>query len=436
MYRTKMEEIADMLTGEDEQDIIGAATGVQDGMPDAGPPPTVDGYDDEPMGPMQGERPRTDQEQQYERAISAYKPGMYKEGGVVRHTPQQFGQMGDPVTDDEGPLTPLETEAEIDKINASPGGMEKRIAQHTIGRYDPQRQAGYDSYVADSTRNRDDERSAQQARARTNRADIADRESRTAQKMSDYNSMLGGGGGGAVGDDGRLPQVNRIGGIGFVRGRYRPFTEDEAAGADLKRANAEYIRSKPDAEYGKQGMKGEELRIRELLGRANVDQKTIAAMLAAVGKKETNEVRREANEIRRTAGESNAKFREEGQRLTKTYQAAKIKDMQAGNTIESDKFNMQAKSRLATLIKIIKAKEAAAAYDPWFGSPDPGKKDTLYDPATGKLGDETTVGDYDEKVSEIRNIIGLLTERGALDIEDEDEAKLIARLTGKQYRSE
>lgn len=440
MYRTKIEEIAAMLMGDDEQDIISEATGVEaDGRPLGGggfsndasqppanwmepktessivdaPNPTADGYDSDPMGPPASSGPNTpdwaisDEATKYQGIVNNYRPGTYKEKGVERHTPQQFGQMGDPITDDEGPRSPLETAEELAKIEDSPGGMEKRIAQRTIGHglHNPARQAAYDDYVTGSRERRDAERTAQQARARTNRADIADRESRTAQKMSDYNSMLTGGA--SVGEDDRLPQVNRIGGIGFVKGRYRPFTEDEAAGADLKRANAEYVRSKPAVEGEKLGVRGRELDIREALGKLGVDQKQLAAIMGFLGKQETNNIRQQAvTETARhnKAGEGIADKRTQ---LLETMHKARSGDAAARLQMQQGAFKTDALNELSELGKIITAKEGFGSAPRLGGlrGPDETQRDRVYDPKTGTFTDNVTHGDYQEHVERFKALV-------------------------------
>jgi hypothetical protein len=165
--------------------------------------------------------------------------GTYKDpSGLTRNMPQVYGQEGTPADPNEGPRTPEETAAELNRIETSleggVGGLEKQRKQHTLGYglgFGPKNEARrkhYEQYVQNS-------RAADEQRREANRQRVAER----------GGTMTGGGTMGSYDNQG--PSVSRQGGITILRGagRYRPADSMEQAEIAYKGAQGEYARSRP-----------------------------------------------------------------------------------------------------------------------------------------------------------------------------------------------
>lgn len=255
--------------------------------------------DEKPIQNAMGFNPNTAMAQRYKGIVQDYQgkrmagelPGeTYKDpSGQSMNVPQQFGQDGSPVDPNEGPLTPEET---AKALPSSPGEMEKRIRQHTLGYRlgpaDPKqaaRQSGYDTYVETREAADDQRRNAQRERAKVNQENIAQRDSRTMQQMADYNRAIGPGGAssGAGGAGGSGAYAERVGGLTLLRGagHFRPQSTSEAAESNYHNAQANWMNARPEVakamEAGKDARAAGHDATRKTIAQANTEAKAALA---------------------------------------------------------------------------------------------------------------------------------------------------------------
>jgi hypothetical protein len=357
------------------------------------------------LGPRFSFDPRTPQADEYKGIVQDYQgnrmagelPGTtYKDPtGLTRNVPQVYGQEGSPADPDEGPRTPEETAAELNRIETSveggKGGLELHRKQHTLGYglgFGPKnakRRQAYDSYVQQSRAKQDAERTARQERAFANRADIRDRDALTMQKMADYNSAIQGGG--RMGSyDNSGPTVGRVGGIGFIRGagRFRPADSMEQVEMANKQAQGDYMRSRPmDMAQDNQRQ------MLELQRKLSEDQNKQKRFMQSFQQRE--------------------QFFNQGMAHRKQIEQR----IAAGQTAELAQDAGQVAKRMETFAQMMRVKlEAAKKSTGLFGmgGPNPAAKDAWIDPQTMQADlDNIVPGDFDKIKDALATEIETLT---------------------------
>jgi hypothetical protein len=411
--------IKDILGGVNEQDIVESATGVH--TPEAGP--EIPGLTQagnvaseeiaEPFGPPSSMKSpdwvNSPAAQQFEKTAQNYDPGLYTEGGVVRNTPQVYGQAGSPYNaDTDRPKTPHETDMALREINKTPEAQQKWIDQHTLGfgMHNPQRQAGYNRYVAQSRAEQDAAKEQQLYRAYRNRADIDDRNARTANQMANYNSMIQGGGSFA-GEDPDVPLVTRRGGLTFVRGRNRPMNQLEAAEVENRRAQSEWLRARPqiatDATQAKYDLQDRNAALKLQLAKMGVEPQMINAFVSFMDKAADNK-------------RADAMFEESKRQFGITEKnsqaviaaANKLREAETSGILGRDarmraEFLSDFAGKADLLAKVVTMQQAAAKENTWGGmmGPDPANIDRTFDMKTGKLTSKVSPGDNAQRVADL-----------------------------------
>lgn len=348
-----------------------------------------------PKTNVMGFNPNTAMAERFKGIAQDYKAGRAESfDRLGQNMPQQFGQAETKDNSDEGPLTPEETAARLpteignryDKL-AQPGTMEQLIRQHTLGFRIPRAsKEGYNNYVEASRAADDQRRNAQRERARVNQGAIGQRDELTMRQLADYNRAITGGGG-AGESGGESPSIGRVGGIGLLRGHWRPQTTQEAAETDLTRAQAGYYRSRPE------------------IAEAGIRQKADAAT-AALSQRADVEAGKAARS--KAAIETRLKIAQDHNQTLRDISEAR----KSGDPVKLAQAAAAVGNKIGSIAQILKIKLQAAQQPrgiPFMKSPDPRYRDATVNPLTKEVGDPVE-GDFDFYKNALKNEITALAE--------------------------
>lgn len=315
---------------------------------------------------IKGFNPNSAMADRYKSIVEEYQPDSYRQGEL--HTPQQYGQEGSAIDPEERPLDPEETAKRISAgenriVNLGPKGIPSVIKSKADG---------YQQYAEVERSKRDDERRLQNQRAVSNRANMDARSSRTQQAMLDTNRMQGANVGEPMSAfEGGGPGMSRMGGMSIVKGRWRPRTEEESADLDIKKAQAEYYRSRPETDRAKVGVTADKEKGVQGRHEATLDAKKQAEQRSMAMRKEMFDSRIA---------------------LDKMVAESRV----SGDQAKLGTAKAETEKRIASIGQILKIKMAAGEKRGMFGfgSPDPGARDFIIDPDTKQPTTNRAEGDF------------------------------------------